>query len=353
MRETFGCAVFRYALRFPTLMILVQKVNRNRDTYLAYSLLKYARDNSCSTWRIYNPQMEESISLAAQHPFVMPSPVPPSLDNDNSLRERFLEQELVRVSGENAALQFQCLQYAEWYSELYNMYVKLEHGIANLEQHKKETLMEMKALRKQFREVEQVMKLNFQDMAHIPCLSEPLEGLSNEFLGGRVPQEPACPPANESLKVLKICHDIDMAFQKVEWRVPQVSKRFAYTAGRVILSPGFDICNYKDVKLMLEPEGQETWRKSNNRRRKNSYKNNAPTEPSAYWRGSVKLKVNEAAPTFNDYFLSVGTDRKGPIRHNFEESAIKSCAGFCTHMDPVDDSLVIVLEMCTQTTFSL
>jgi len=132
---------------------------------------------------------------------------------------------------------------------------------------------------------------------------------------------------------------------KAEWRICHLSTKLRSCMGRALVSSPFAIRGLADLRLMIFPDGRDS-PKSRNRRQKELYTKKVIDGPLD---GCLKLKVPQCpAPHVLEYYLSIGSARRGPFVHNFAESAVNGVSDFgvdwLKHLDN-DQSLTVAVEI--------
>eukprot|EP00927_Polykrikos_kofoidii_P068165 TRINITY_DN63533_c0_g1_i1.p1 TRINITY_DN63533_c0_g1~~TRINITY_DN63533_c0_g1_i1.p1 ORF type:complete len:403 (-),score=80.42 TRINITY_DN63533_c0_g1_i1:95-1261(-) len=131
-----------------------------------------------------------------------------------------------------------------------------------------------------------------------------------------------------------------------EWRIGHLSAKLKNCMGRALVSSPFSAWGLEDLRLMVFPDGKEVAKGPRSKRQKDQYSRKVTEGPLE---GCLKLKVPDCpAPHILEYYLKIGTIRKGPFRHNFAESTVNGCADFgidwLRQVDG-DQSLTVTVEI--------
>lgn len=131
-----------------------------------------------------------------------------------------------------------------------------------------------------------------------------------------------------------------------EWRIGHLSTKLRGCMGRALVSSAFSVCGLEDLRLMVFPGSQEVAKGPRSRRQKELYAKKVSEGPLD---GCLKLKVPVCPePHVLEYYLNIGSVRKGPFRHNFAESAVNGCLDFgvdwLQQMNS-DQSLTVTVEV--------
>lgn len=131
-----------------------------------------------------------------------------------------------------------------------------------------------------------------------------------------------------------------------EWRIGHLSTKLKGCMGRALVSSAFTVCGLEDLRLMVFPGSEEVSQGPRSRKQKELYAKKVSEGPLD---GCLKLKVPVCPePHVLEYYLNVGSVRKGPFKHNFSESAVNGCLDFgvdwLQQMNP-DQSLTVTVEI--------
>eukprot|EP00435_Cladocopium_sp_Y103_P015569 s1473_g3.t2 len=114
--------------------------------------------------------------------------------------------------------------------------------------------------------------------------------------------------------------------ERAEWRIGQLSQKLRGCMGRALVSSPFTAAGLEDLRLMVFPEGKELTKGPRSKRQRELYAKKVNEGPLD---GCLKIKVPSCpSETELQYFLKVGTSRKGPFRHNFAENTVSGCDDF-------------------------
>jgi len=133
--------------------------------------------------------------------------------------------------------------------------------------------------------------------------------------------------------------------ERVEWRIGQLSSKLRGCMGRALVSPPFNAAGLEELRLMVCPDGN-TSKGPRSKRQKELYAKKVMEGPLD---GCLKLKVPSCPPDLElQYYLKVGSSRKGPFKHNFSENTVNGCDDFevdwLTQLES-DSSLVVSVEI--------
>jgi len=131
-----------------------------------------------------------------------------------------------------------------------------------------------------------------------------------------------------------------------EWRIGHLSTKLRGCMGRALVSSAFSMWGLEDLRLMVFPDGKEVAKGPRSRRQKELYAKKVTEGPLD---GCLKLKVPDCpSPHILEYYLSIGSIRKGPFKHNFAESTVNGCLDFgedwLQQVNP-DQSLLVTVEI--------
>ncbi|CAK0849488.1 unnamed protein product [Prorocentrum cordatum] len=111
-----------------------------------------------------------------------------------------------------------------------------------------------------------------------------------------------------------------------EWRIGHLSSKLNGCMGKALVSPPFTAAGHEDVRLMVFPEGKDAARGLRSKRQKELYAKKVSEGPLD---GCLKMKfVPEEGSLVLEYYLSVGSERRGPFKHDFGEQNINGCYDF-------------------------
>ena len=133
--------------------------------------------------------------------------------------------------------------------------------------------------------------------------------------------------------------------ERAEWRIGQLSQKLRGCMGRALVSSPFTAAGLEDLRLMVFPEGKELTKGPRSKRQRELYAKKVNEGPSD---GCLKIKVPSCPSELElQYFLKVGTSRKGPFRHSFAENTVSGCDDFgvdwLKELEP-DGSLLVCVE---------
>lgn len=151
--------------------------------------------------------------------------------------------------------------------------------------------------------------------------------------------------ADMAVKVRYKVHDGDW-WHWAEWRIPHFLKRLQDIGGGNVVSPGFNLWDSKDCKLLVCPPEDRDSSKDNTRSRKRKEETNRKAIEGNL-KLNLKLKVAEGSYQLH-YMFEVGSGpsvaRRGPYSHNFGDSVITETRdleiNFMDRMEP-DQSLYV------------
>lgn len=134
--------------------------------------------------------------------------------------------------------------------------------------------------------------------------------------------------------------------QIAEWRISNFSIKLKGCMGRALVSTAFKAFGLEDLRLMVYPDGKETTKGPRSRRQKDLYAKKVTEGPLE---GCLKFKVPECPPPHKvEYFLHVGSVRRGPFNHDFSENPVHGCAEFGVDwlgQVELDQSLMLKVEI--------
>jgi hypothetical protein len=136
------------------------------------------------------------------------------------------------------------------------------------------------------------------------------------------------------------------AAEKAEWRIGHLSAKLKNCMGRALVSSPFSAWGMDDLRLMVFPDGKDVAKGPRNKKQKDLYAKKVTEGPLD---ACLRLKVPDCpAPHVLEYYLKIGNVRKGPFKHNFEESPVNGSSDFgidwLSQME-TDQSLVIAVEI--------
>lgn len=131
---------------------------------------------------------------------------------------------------------------------------------------------------------------------------------------------------HEGVNVVEGKNSDGVSSQIAEWRISNFSIKLKGCMGRALVSSAFKACGLEDLRLMVFPDGKETTKGPRTRRHKDLYAKKVTEGPLE---GCLKFKVPECPPPHKvEYFLHVGSVRRGPFNHDFGENTVHGCAEF-------------------------
>ncbi|CAE8612951.1 unnamed protein product, partial [Polarella glacialis] len=144
--------------------------------------------------------------------------------------------------------------------------------------------------------------------------------------GGSLAGEPLDEGPLEGINVVMSTTADGEVCQLAEWRIGHLSTKLKGCMGRALVSSPFSAWGLEDIRLMVFPDGKEPVKGPRSRRQKELYLKKVSEGPLD---GCLKLKVPDCpAPHVIEYFLSIGSVRCGPFKHNFGESTVNGCLDF-------------------------
>jgi len=204
-------------------------------------------------------------------------------------------------------------------------------------------LEKSKSVRFASSDVATVVKSPSQTTANDPVFSMPrsLSSLSEASQVADVPDEGLL----EGVSVAPTTVDGFKA-EVAQWRIGHLSTKLRGCMGRALVSSPFTMWGLQDLRLMVFPDGKEVVKGPRSRRQKELYTKKVTEGPLE---GCLKLKVPDCpAPHTLEYYLKIGSCRKGPFLHNFAESTVHGCVDFgvdwLKQVD-VDQSLTVTVEV--------
>ena len=133
--------------------------------------------------------------------------------------------------------------------------------------------------------------------------------------------------------------------ERAEWRIGQLSQKLRGCMGRALVSSPFTAAGLEDLRLMVFPEGKELTKGPRSKRQRELYAKKVNEGPLD---GCLKIKVPSCPSELElQYFLKVGTSRKGPFRHSFAENTVSGCDDFGVDwlkQLELDGSLLVCVE---------
>lgn len=137
-----------------------------------------------------------------------------------------------------------------------------------------------------------------------------------------------------------------MLCERAEWRIGQLSTKLRGCMGRALVSSPFSAAGLQDIRFMVCADGKDATKGPRSRRQKELYTKKVMDGPLD---GCLKLKVSSSPATLElNYYLKVGSNRRGPFRHNFSESTVCGCDDFgidwLKHLE-TDNSLMVCVEI--------
>lgn len=129
----------------------------------------------------------------------------------------------------------------------------------------------------------------------------------------------------DGVQLSSACVD-GLDLERAEWRIGQLSQKLRGCMGRALVSSPFTAAGLEDLRLMVFPEGREITKGPRSKRQRELYAKKVNEGPLD---GCLKIKVPSCPTNLElQYFLKVGTSRKGPFRHNFAENTVSGCDDF-------------------------
>jgi len=110
------------------------------------------------------------------------------------------------------------------------------------------------------------------------------------------------------------------------WKIDGVRTKLQASMGRPLVSPPFSARGLPNLRLMVLPDAREAVKNARNRERKSIYTAMVKKGPL---NGALKLKADcLERSTMLQFYLTVGTVRRGPFVYDFSERAIHGCDDF-------------------------
>mmetsp|Transcript_47144 Transcript_47144/g.134548 ORF Transcript_47144/g.134548 Transcript_47144/m.134548 type:complete len:341 (-) Transcript_47144:92-1114(-) len=115
-------------------------------------------------------------------------------------------------------------------------------------------------------------------------------------------------------------------YELAEWCISHLSAKLRGCMGRALVSPPFAMLGLEDLRFMVCPDGKEVAQGPRSRRQKELYLKKITEGPLE---ACLKLKIPSCpAARELEFFLKVGSQRRGPFKHNFAESTVSECDDF-------------------------
>jgi len=185
--------------------------------------------------------------------------------------------------------------------------------------------------------------------------SSTAQGSSSSELPSKSASTPSIPSGDSSIldegphegvNVVEGKNSDGLSSQIAEWRISNFSIKLKGCMGRALVSSSFKAFGLEDLRLMVFPDGKETTKGPRSRRQKDLYAKKVTEGPLE---GCLKFKVPECPPPHKvEYFLHVGSVRRGPFNHDFGENTVHGCAEFgmdwLGQVEP-DQSLMLKVEI--------
>mmetsp|Transcript_95528 Transcript_95528/g.308332 ORF Transcript_95528/g.308332 Transcript_95528/m.308332 type:complete len:368 (-) Transcript_95528:229-1332(-) len=133
--------------------------------------------------------------------------------------------------------------------------------------------------------------------------------------------------------------------KRAEWRIGHLSTKLRGCMGRALVSSPFSVVGLEDVRLMICPDGREAAQGPRSRRQKELYAKRITEGPLD---GCLKIKIPSCPSACElEYFLVVGSVRRGPFRRDFAESTVGECDDFGDWLKQLalDRSLTVAVEI--------
>lgn len=182
---------------------------------------------------------------------------------------------------------------------------------------------------------------DWDEAADLPHKNSSLCSISSEFSGYLTE------PDTHHEGVLVSIGEVDgFECERAEWRIGQLSTKLRGCMGRALVSSPFSAAGLQDIRFMVCADGKDTTKGPRSRRQKEIYTKKVMEGPLD---GCLKLKVSSSPPTLElQYYLKVGTQRRGPFRHNFSENTVCGCDDFgidWLKQLEADSSLTVTVEI--------
>lgn len=252
------------------------------------------------------------------------------------------------IATQNAAQLAQYMQY------LWLTVMRLQGKVSELEDWKKKALEDVRKLRDEQRALRRCVLgedatsvVSFhgsEECSSLPGRSKTSMSLSTAGSSSCLSAAPPGLPSPQGLPPpsLSMSSDIDVgptegltltssdvdgvSFTCVEWRIAQLSLKLRGCMGRALVSPPFAAVGLEDLRLMVCADGKDAAKGARNKRQKELYTKKVSEGPLD---ACLKLKVPNCPANLDlEYFLKVGSSRRGPFRHNFSENTVNGCDDF-------------------------
>jgi len=115
------------------------------------------------------------------------------------------------------------------------------------------------------------------------------------------------------------------AVMVAEWKINHFSTKLRGAMGRPVVSSPFDIWQLDEIRLMVTPEGQESNAGARSRKEKEQFSKMVTNGPL---KACLMLKVPNARQCPLNYYLRVGSKKKGPFVFDFSVTAIDNQGEF-------------------------
>eukprot|EP00747_Dinoflagellata_sp_TGD_P164000 gnl/TRDRNA2_/TRDRNA2_183340_c0_seq1.p1 gnl/TRDRNA2_/TRDRNA2_183340_c0~~gnl/TRDRNA2_/TRDRNA2_183340_c0_seq1.p1 ORF type:complete len:491 (+),score=83.97 gnl/TRDRNA2_/TRDRNA2_183340_c0_seq1:91-1473(+) len=134
---------------------------------------------------------------------------------------------------------------------------------------------------------------------------------------------------------------------QAKWTIGHFSSKLKGCNGRALVSSPFNAAGLEEVRLMVSPDAEDKTKGPRSRRQKEIYAKRVSEGPL---HGILKLKVPTCpAPSVFEFYLSVGSHRVGPFKHDFQNSTVHAWGDFginwLDQVDPTDQSLTVGVEI--------
>lgn len=118
--------------------------------------------------------------------------------------------------------------------------------------------------------------------------------------------------------------------ETAEWRIGHLSTKLKGCMGKALVSPPFAAAGAEDLRLMVFPEGKDAAKGPRSKRQKELYAKKVVEGPLTD--ACLKMKFvpenDEGEDGELEYYLSVGSTRRGPFKHDFRENTVNGCDDF-------------------------
>lgn len=250
-----------------------------------------------------------------------------------------------------------CVALAVWVQHLWQQVQLLQGKVVELEDWKRKALDDVRKLREDQKE----LKLQVCDAAHegsgLPqkAVTLPAQGIQNpgpppglstppgmredsvasssfgnasEPTSGYISSSLTAAEADGQLEGIQVTEgEVEgQPCEIAEWRIGHLSSKLKGCMGKALVSPPFAAAGLEDVRLMVFPDGKDAAKGPRSKRQKELYAKKVSEGPLD---GCLKMKfVPEEGSRVLEYYLSVGSERRGPFKHDFGEKNINGCDDF-------------------------